>query len=168
MRLCVVWDTNSMPDNCTRKYAKKLAIKAGTEPDSTYRVGDECIRYPVTIIPGTLLFGGHRRKPDRAGTYHCTGFNSWSNGRWSTDRTASPPVKYTADAGASNIAVQTQNLQIPEQETPVSDMDLGYLSDSTLQLGAQLETRIRILDTTGTCWSIQQATKTHHPSRITP
>ena len=41
--------------------------------------------------------------------------------------------------GASNIAVQTQNLQIPEPETPLSDWDLGYLSDSTLQLGAQLE-----------------------------
>ncbi|TFG72925.1 MAG: HAMP domain-containing protein [Anaerolineales bacterium] len=51
--------------------------------------------------------------------------------------------------GAGNIAVQTQNLQIPEQNAPLSDIDLGYLSESTFQLGAQLETRIRILDTAG-------------------
>jgi signal transduction histidine kinase len=51
--------------------------------------------------------------------------------------------------GAQNIAVQTENLQIPEQDVTLSDIDLGYLADSTLQLGAQLETRIRILDASG-------------------
>ncbi|MDF1514615.1 MAG: ATP-binding protein, partial [Anaerolineae bacterium] len=51
--------------------------------------------------------------------------------------------------GAGNIAVQTQNLQIPDQGSSLSDFDLGYLTDSSLQLGAQLETRIRILDTSG-------------------
>jgi two-component system sensor histidine kinase BaeS len=51
--------------------------------------------------------------------------------------------------GASNIAVQTENLQIPEQDVTLSAIDLGYLADSTLQLGAQLETRIRVLDATG-------------------
>ena len=52
--------------------------------------------------------------------------------------------------GEQNIAVQTENLQIPEQDVTLSDIDLGYLSDSTLQLGAQLETRIRVLDASGT------------------
>ena len=51
--------------------------------------------------------------------------------------------------GSQNIAVQTENLQIPEQDVTLSDIDLGYLSDSTLQLGAQLETRIRVLDANG-------------------
>ena len=51
--------------------------------------------------------------------------------------------------GAGNIAVQTQNLQIPEENATLSDIDLGYLSESTFQLGTQLETRIRILDTAG-------------------
>lgn len=51
--------------------------------------------------------------------------------------------------GAENIAVQTENLQIPDQNAPLSGIDLGYLNDSTLQLGAQLETRIRILDSAG-------------------
>ena len=51
--------------------------------------------------------------------------------------------------GSQNIAVQTENLQIPEQDVTLSDIDLGYLSDSTLQLGAQLETRIRVLDAAG-------------------
>ncbi len=51
--------------------------------------------------------------------------------------------------GEGNIAVQTQNLQIPEQDASLSDIDLGYLTDSTFQLGTQLETRIRILDSAG-------------------
>lgn len=51
--------------------------------------------------------------------------------------------------GEQNIAVQTENLQIPDQGMDRSDVDLSYLSESTLQLGAQLETRILILDNAG-------------------
>ncbi|MGC9522654.1 MAG: ATP-binding protein [Anaerolineae bacterium] len=50
----------------------------------------------------------------------------------------------------SNLALQAENLALPSGEAPQGDLDLGYLADSSLQLGAQLETRIRILDATGT------------------
>jgi len=49
-----------------------------------------------------------------------------------------------------NIAVQTQNLNLPSADVPLSDLDLSYLTDTSLQLGTQLETRVRVLDTTGT------------------
>lgn len=49
-----------------------------------------------------------------------------------------------------NLALQAENLALPAGAVTLSDLDLGYLSDSSLQLGAQLETRIRVLDVKGT------------------
>jgi signal transduction histidine kinase len=48
-----------------------------------------------------------------------------------------------------NLALQAENLALPVGVATLSDLDLGYLADSSLQLGAQLETRIRVLDTSG-------------------
>jgi signal transduction histidine kinase len=49
----------------------------------------------------------------------------------------------------SNLALQTDNLSLPSDPLALSDRDLSYLTDTSLQLGTQLETRIRVLDTTG-------------------
>jgi signal transduction histidine kinase len=48
-----------------------------------------------------------------------------------------------------NLQLQTDNLNVPVDDVPLSDLDLGYLSETSLQLGAQLETRIQVLDATG-------------------
>ena len=50
---------------------------------------------------------------------------------------------------ASNISVQTQNLQVPETGVTVGDVDLSYLANTSLELGTQLETRIRVVDVDG-------------------
>jgi len=47
----------------------------------------------------------------------------------------------------SNLALQTENVALPG--AGAERFDLTYLADASLQLGAQLETRIRILDTQG-------------------
>jgi signal transduction histidine kinase len=67
---------------------------------------------------------------------------------------AGPPVETQAPStnllqqrSVSNIAIQTENLVLPPEEG--SAMDLSYLSDASLQLGTQLETRIRVLDAAG-------------------
>ena len=49
----------------------------------------------------------------------------------------------------SNISVQTQNLAAPEPGVMVGDVDLSYLADTSLELGTQLETRIRVVDVEG-------------------
>lgn len=49
----------------------------------------------------------------------------------------------------SNISVQTQNLAVPETGVTVGDVDLSYLADTSLELGTQLETRIRVVDVEG-------------------
>jgi len=48
-----------------------------------------------------------------------------------------------------NISVQTQNLAVPETGVTVGDVDLSYLAETSLELGTQLETRIRVVDTGG-------------------
>lgn len=48
------------------------------------------------------------------------------------------------------VSLQAQNVAPPAAAVPLSDFDLGYLSDASLQLSTQLDTRIRIVDTTGT------------------
>lgn len=67
--------------------------------------------------------------------------------------TAGPPVVAQAPFNnalqqqqASNLALQTQNLSLPPAGTAV---DLSYLANTSLQLGAQLTTRIRVLDQRG-------------------
>ncbi len=49
----------------------------------------------------------------------------------------------------SNISVQTQNLAVPEPGVTVGDVDLSYLAETSLELGTQLETRIRVVDVKG-------------------
>jgi signal transduction histidine kinase len=62
-----------------------------------------------------------------------------------------PPLYNTLQQRqASNLALQAENLDLPAGRISPSDLDLSYLADSTLQLGAQLETRIRVLDAAGT------------------
>jgi signal transduction histidine kinase len=73
-------------------------------------------------------------------------------------RTTGPVVQQQAPSAnqiiqqrsVQNLALQTENLAVPDQAPALGTLDLGYLSDASLQLGAQLETRIRVLDTNGT------------------
>lgn len=69
---------------------------------------------------------------------------------------AEPPVAEDAatvnvlqQRRVSNISVQTQNLAVPEPGVTVGDVDLSYLADTSLELGTQLETRIRVVDVKG-------------------
>jgi two-component system, OmpR family, sensor kinase len=64
--------------------------------------------------------------------------------------TQSPLTNAIQQRQMGNLSLQAENLALPTEELSISRLDLGYLSDSTLQLGAQLETRIRVLDVTGT------------------
>ncbi len=50
----------------------------------------------------------------------------------------------------SNLSLQTENLTVPPADDAAERLDLNYLADASLQLGAQLETRIRLLDAHGT------------------
>jgi signal transduction histidine kinase len=62
------------------------------------------------------------------------------------------PLAYTLQQRqATNLALQTDNLALPGATT-AGELDLSYLANTSLQLGAQLETRIRILDLAGTVW----------------
>jgi signal transduction histidine kinase len=66
-----------------------------------------------------------------------------------------PPLEIPASAfntiqqRGSNIALQAENVAPPLAEDSLSDVDLGYLADASLQLSSQLDTRIRILDAQG-------------------
>jgi signal transduction histidine kinase len=51
---------------------------------------------------------------------------------------------------STNLYLQTENLNVSPGESAPGGVELGYLSDVSLQLGTQLATRIRILDSTGT------------------
>jgi signal transduction histidine kinase len=48
-----------------------------------------------------------------------------------------------------DLAIQAENVAPPLEEMPLGDLDLDYLADASLQLSAQLDTRIRILDARG-------------------
>lgn len=48
-----------------------------------------------------------------------------------------------------NLALQTENVTLPTDDPPLGDVDMAYLTDASLQLSAQLDTRIRILDAQG-------------------
>ncbi|MFN2225171.1 MAG: ATP-binding protein, partial [Anaerolineae bacterium] len=48
----------------------------------------------------------------------------------------------------SNLSVETQNVS-PPAGVGLSDLDLGYLGEASLQLSSQLETRIRFVDVAG-------------------
>ncbi len=62
----------------------------------------------------------------------------------------SPPSAFNAvqQRAESNLSIQTQNLSPPIEGT-LSELDLSYLSDASLQLSSQLETRIRFVDAQG-------------------
>ncbi|MBM3131850.1 MAG: cell wall metabolism sensor histidine kinase WalK [Chloroflexi bacterium] len=64
--------------------------------------------------------------------------------------------------GGSNFSVQASNIDLDAQGRPPASPDLTYLSNASLQLSAQLQTRIRILDTRGTViadsWQQEQGT----------
>ena len=49
-----------------------------------------------------------------------------------------------------NLNLQAQNIDVPQDPIEPGKVDLTYLSDADLQLGAQLTTRIRVLDVQGT------------------
>ncbi|MBN1581937.1 MAG: hypothetical protein JXA89_14630, partial [Anaerolineae bacterium] len=48
-----------------------------------------------------------------------------------------------------NYRIETQNAVPPAVSVPASGLDLGYLTDASLELSAQLDTRIRVLDVDG-------------------
>jgi signal transduction histidine kinase len=50
---------------------------------------------------------------------------------------------------SSNLALQTANVALPATDVSLDDVDLTYLADASLQLSAQLDTRVRILDAQG-------------------
>jgi two-component system sensor histidine kinase BaeS len=50
---------------------------------------------------------------------------------------------------SGNISLQAENVAPPAGEGPLGDVDLNYLTDASLQLSTQLDTRIRILDARG-------------------
>ena len=49
----------------------------------------------------------------------------------------------------SNIWLQAQNVAPPDGESLIRETDLDYLADASLELGTQLDTRIRLLDANG-------------------
>jgi signal transduction histidine kinase len=59
---------------------------------------------------------------------------------------ANAPFNTVQQQQVSNLYIQTQNVTPPAAPT---SFDLTYLTDASLQLGAQLNTRIRILDEQG-------------------
>jgi len=73
--------------------------------------------------------------------------------------TEGPPVAESTDLApafnalqqrqVSNLALQAENVVLPTGDLSSSDVDLAYLTDTLLQLSAQLETRIRVLDAYG-------------------
>jgi signal transduction histidine kinase len=50
---------------------------------------------------------------------------------------------------ANNLALQTSNLSVPTSTLALNHLDLSYLSNASLQLGAQLTTRIRVVNAQG-------------------
>lgn len=69
---------------------------------------------------------------------------------------AGPPVEEQAALNTlisqrqvRNLNLRVENYQQPQPSVAAGEMDLSYLAESSLQLGAQLETRIRILDQNG-------------------
>jgi len=49
----------------------------------------------------------------------------------------------------SNLSLQTNNVAPPDSENPLGELTLNNLTDATLQLSTQLDTRIRLVDSEG-------------------
>jgi signal transduction histidine kinase len=65
---------------------------------------------------------------------------------------AAPPASVSntlRQQRSDNIYLETQNVSPPVAGAPVGNLDLSYLADASLELGAQLDTRIRVLDVEG-------------------
>ncbi len=63
--------------------------------------------------------------------------------------TQGPLANTLQQRSASNFALQTEKLDLPGDTVTPTNLDLSYLADASLQLGTQLETRIRVLDAAG-------------------
>lgn len=63
--------------------------------------------------------------------------------------TLAPAFNTVQQQLTSNLALQAENFSLPPDTTSLSTADLTFLSDASLQLSTQLETRIRILDEQG-------------------
>ena len=70
--------------------------------------------------------------------------------------TAGPPIEAQApiynavqQQRLGRISLQAQNVAPPASDLPLSDLDLSYLADASLELSTQLDTRIRVLDAHG-------------------
>jgi signal transduction histidine kinase len=70
--------------------------------------------------------------------------------------TVGPPIEVQAPVYNAvqqqrwgDISLQTENVVPPVGDLPLGDLDLAYLTDASLQLSTQLDTRIRILDAQG-------------------
>ena len=81
-----------------------------------------------TLIPGSVVTGAEAEPP-------------------ATEDAAT--VNVLQQRRVSNISLQTQNLAVPEPGVTVGDVDLSYLAETSLELGTQLETRIRVVDVDG-------------------
>lgn len=60
-----------------------------------------------------------------------------------------PAYNNAVQQQAGNIALQTANVADPPAGASLGNLDLAHLADASLQLSAQLDTRIRILDARG-------------------
>ena len=82
------------------------------------------------LIPGVLVEGLANDLP--------AGANDWG-----------PAFNAVQQQQLSNLSLQAENIDLPDGASPLSDVDLAYLTDASLQLSTQLATRIRILDERG-------------------
>jgi signal transduction histidine kinase len=73
-------------------------------------------------------------------------------GATTIDRPAEPQASVSntlRQQRVDNIYLQTENVAPPTGRLPTGDMDLAYLADASIELGAALDTRIRVLDVQG-------------------
>jgi two-component system sensor histidine kinase BaeS len=71
-------------------------------------------------------------------------------GESSSTPTQAPATNALQQQQSTNLYLQTENLNMSPGESAPGGVELGYLSDVSLQLGTQLATHIRILDSAGT------------------
>ncbi|MBN1873063.1 MAG: HAMP domain-containing protein [Anaerolineae bacterium] len=86
-----------------------------------------------TLIPGAVAIGPQGEVDEQ---------------QLQTVQSRAPSANLLNQRQFSNIAVQTDLEQLPA-ELPLGELDLSYLTYSSVQLGTQLETHIRLLNTQG-------------------
>lgn len=62
---------------------------------------------------------------------------------------APPAYNTIQQSQASNLDLRSGNVIVSNDELALGELDLSYLTDASLQLGTQLDTRIRLLDAQG-------------------